>query len=250
MRRFFTGILCTLAFFAAGVVNAQNQPQGPIANAFAPEIATSAWGSVRLTADRAYVNFSIETRDGSAAEAGKQNSQRTVALIDALKNAGITQSDIVTSGYTVSQSYESDRKSASRPSGFIAQNSIRVTVAKVENVGRIIDAGLAGGAMQVSVTQLGPVDSNDARRRALALAVADARIDAQAMAVAAGGSLGRLISVSSFSSPAPMMRDMMNQAVITGTASGGYNGPTPFTAREIIISANALCRWEFVLGLK
>lgn len=249
MRKIFAGIVCTVAFFAASAVNAQTQPQGSIPNAFAPEISTSAWGYVRLPADRAYVDFSIDTHNPSAAEAGRQNSQRTVALLDALKDAGVAQSDIVTSGYTVSQNYESEGNRSPRPAGFIARNSIRVTVPKVENAGRVIDAGLAGGAMQVSVTQLGPVDTNDARRRALALAVADARNDAQTMATAAGGSLGRLISLTSFSSAAPMMRDM-NQVVLTGAASGGYNGPTPFSVREITISATAMGRWEFVPGLK
>jgi uncharacterized protein YggE len=155
---------------------------------------------------------------------------------------------MVTSGYNVSQNYESERNGAQRPNGFIARNSIRVTVSHIETVGRVIDAGLAGGATQVSVTQLGPTDSNDARRRALALAVADARRDAEAMAAAAGGTLGRLISLTSNSSSMPM--EMMNRAVITGAVAGGYNGPTPFSPREISIWAIAQGRWEFIPGTK
>lgn len=225
--------------------------QGPVPNAFAPEISTMARGEVRVAADRAWVNFAIDTRNASAAEAGRQNSQKTVALIDALKKAGVEQSDIVTSGYNVSQNYENEGNRGMRPSGFIARNSIRVTVSKVENVGRFIDAGLAGGAMQVSVMQLGPTDTNDARRRALALAVADARRDAETMASAAGGSLGRLIQLTSFSATNPMMREMdFNQVVATGAVSGGYNGPTPFSAREITIAATATARWEFVPGAR
>ncbi len=244
-------IVLALAAITAGDASAQVQSQGPTPNAFAPEISTSASGYVRLPADRAYVDFSVDTRNPSAAEAGKQNSLRTVTLMDALKNAGVAQADIVTSGYNVSQNYESEGNRSPRPAGFIARNSIRVTVAKVENVGRVIDAGLAGGAMQVSVMQLGPVDTNDARRRALALAVADARRDAEAMAAAAGGSLGRLIQLTSFSSPSPMMREMSyNQVVSVTGVAGGYNGPTPFSAREITISATAMGRWEFVPGLR
>lgn len=210
-----------------------------------------ARGEVRLPADRAWVNFSIDTRHSSAAEAGRLNSQATAALLEGLKSSGVAAADIVTSGYNVSQNYENDKNRGMRPSGFIARNSIRVTVSKVENIGLVIDAGLAGGAMQVSVMQLGPTDSNDARRRALALAVAGARRDAEAMATAAGGSLGRLIQLTSFSGGAPMLREMdYNQVVATSAGSGGYNGPTPFSPREITISAVATGRWEFVPGVK
>ena len=246
MRLLTVSLACALSITAGIGANAQ---AGPVPNVNAPEISTMARGEVRVLADRAYVNFSIDTRNASAAEAGRQNSQRTVALIDALKNAGIAQTDIVTSGYNVSQNYESEGNRTPKPSGFIARNSIRVTVSKVENVGRIIDAGLAGGAMQVSVVQLGPSDTNDARRRALALAVADARRDAEVMASAAGGSLGRLIQLTSYSSATPMLREMAYNEV-SAQVAGGYNGPTPFSAREITISATAQGRWEFILGTK
>jgi uncharacterized protein YggE len=242
-------LLGAIALVVVGAGTAVAQQYGPVPNAAAPEIAAMARGEVRLPADRAWVDFAVDTRNASAAEAGRQNSQRTVSLLDALKNAGVARTDMVTSGYSVSQNYENERNGAQRPSGFIARNSIRVTVSQIENVGRIIDAGLAGGAAQVSVTQLGPTDSNDARRRALALAVADARRDAEAMAGAAGGSLGRLISLTSSASSIPMDR-MMNQAVLTGAVSGGYNGPTPFSPREISIWAIAQGRWEFVPGSK
>jgi uncharacterized protein YggE len=240
-------ICASLLLAVASIASGASAQTGPIPNANAPEISTMARGDVNLLADRAYVNFSIETRNASASEAGRMNSQRTVTLIDALKNAGVAQSDIVTSGYSVEQDYESDGKRSPRPVGFVVRNSIRVTLAKVENVGRIIDAGLAGGAMQVSVLQLGPADTNDARRRALALAVEAARRDAEAMATAAGGSLGRLIQLTSYTAPTQMARELAyNQIVVTGAATGGYNGPTPFSAREITISATAQGRWEFI----
>lgn len=245
MRAHLRLVSCA-ALAIAGTASAQS---GPVPNAFAPEITASARGEVRQPADRAWVNFSVETRDGLAAQAGALNSQQTSRLLEALKAAGVASSDIVTSGYNVSQNYEGEGRP--RPAGFIARNSIRVTVSKLDNVGRIIDAGLGGGATQVYTMQLGPIDSNDARRRALALAVADARRDAEAMAVAAGGSLGRLISLTSTSSP--MMREApMNDMIMGGmvTSASGYSGPTPFTPREVTISAIAFGRWEFIPASK
>lgn len=247
MLRISAAIACTLTVVFATVSRAQSQ--GPVPNAFAPEISVSGRGEVRQPADRVLVSFSVETRDPSASAAATANSRRMASMSTALQSAGVAKTDIVTAGYSVRQEMQHDPRTG-RPqnSGFVASNSVRVEVRKLDEIGRIIDAGLSGGATQVLTSQLGPLDPGDARRRALELAVVEARREAETIARAAGGTLGRLIFLTSSPSNIPMYRgDMMQEVQLSATAGGSV---TPFSPREIVIGATAMGRWEFIPGLR
>src|SRR5205814_7541940 len=98
-----------------------------------------------------------------------------------------------------------------RPNGFLARNAVRIELRGVADVGKLIDAALSGGATEVSPPEFLPPNPGEARDRALALAVADARQDAETIARAAGGSVGRLIYLSSSYSAQPYYE---NQVVL------------------------------------
>jgi hypothetical protein len=82
------------------------------------------------------------------------------------------------------------------------------------------------------------------RRQALGNAVTAARSDAEAMAAAAGGRLGRLLELTSGGffrpSPAPMMRG--------GAMMEVQQADTPISAGEQTLRANVMARWEFIPG--
>jgi uncharacterized protein YggE len=139
---------------------------------------------------------------------------------------------------------------APRQNSFVATNSVRVELRKLDDVGRIIDAGLAGGATQVSTLQLGPQETGDARRRAIALAVADARQDAEALARAAGGSLGVLLSLATTNVGMAPGTDLMQYEYMQAARSyaGGVAFATPFNPREVTIAAMVYARWQFIPG--
>jgi uncharacterized protein YggE len=152
-------------------------------------------------------------------------------------------------GYNVGQNFEpppEPRTSPQRvPSGFIARNSIRAEVKRLDDVGKVIDAALAGGATEISTVQFLPPTSENARREALATAVREARQDAEVIARAAGGSLGRLLSMNSTgSSPAfnqGYFGDMSGSIQIRGAG-------TSLMPRDLLVAAQVYGRWEFVPG--
>jgi uncharacterized protein YggE len=110
----------------------------------------------------------------------------------------------------------------------------------------LIDAALSGGATQVSNIQFVRSDSKEARRNALALAVADARRDAEVLAQAAGGTLGKLVYITSGISAQPMLSTQLEGAMLTGTVSGYPQ--TPVFPGDLTISAVASARWQFLPG--
>ena len=106
-------------------------------------------GESPATPDRATILLAVETRDATAAAAGQANARNQRQVIDALKRLGIAQEDISTFGYTVYSDQRYDGKQT-KVIGYIARNSVRVELRRIDQVGPAIDAGLANGANVVS----------------------------------------------------------------------------------------------------
>jgi uncharacterized protein YggE len=86
------------------------------------------------------------------------------------------------------------------------------------------------------------------RRDATVEAVRHARENAEAIAAAAGGSLGALVEIRSdpvrIFGPQPMMQEMAMARVAGGVADMS----TPVSPRDIDVTAYVTARWKFVPG--
>ena len=228
---------CALAVALTSPVIAQDVPARP------SEIAATGRGEITIVPNRAVLTVTVENTATSASTTGAENARIVNATIQSLRSAGVKDEELTNGGYSLSQDYENgDRR---RPRGFVARNSVRVEIPRVSDVGKLIDAALAGGATIVSPIQfLGPNMPN-ARRDALTAAVVEARRDAEALAAASGGSLGRLLSMTT--GTGQPYYQQLSEVVVTGIASGGVAmAPTTIRPGDLTIVAVASGRWEFV----
>lgn len=238
MLKSFLPVVLSVAV-VAGTGLAQTTPVGPSARE--PEITASGRGETYLPPTFAVVTVAVSTRAGSAGDAASQNAAKIASTLSSLRAAGVAPTDVSNEGYNVEQAYNEK----SQRTGFTARNSIRVRVPAVDQVGRIIDAALAGGATDVPSVQFGAASIEDARRAAMSEAVRQARADAEIIAKAAGGSLGRLIWLSASSGMPPGYGPYMMEARLTSAMS---SVPTVLSPRDLLVSAQASGRWEFVAG--
>lgn len=216
-------------------------PPGP------PQVVTTGTGEVRVTPDRATVYIAVETRGETAAEAGAENARRQRATLDALRAAGLTAEQLSTVNYSVSPNYEHDPQGRTPPrlAGYVARNTIRADVRALDALGKVIDAALGAGANRIDGVQFYSSTADDARQRAMASAVVNARAQAEAMAKAAGGTLGRLLELNSQSYNEP--RPMADYAQFRVQAAAAAPAPeTPINPGEFTLSATVLARWEFL----
>ena len=208
-----------------------------------PQIFTSARGEVSATPDRATILFAVETHGKSAAVAGTQNARTQRAVLDTLRSLGFSKTDLSTVGYSVSPEYDYNNRDGKPPllTGYVARNAVRVNARKIDLVGPAIDAALAKGSNSVSSLQFETSQIDSVRRAAMKEAVGRARADAEAMAVAAGGSLGSLIeaTINDFM-PQPMM---MMRAQMAKSADG-----TPIEPGVQDVAVNVTTRWLFIAG--
>jgi uncharacterized protein len=235
-------IAACIAGSAAGAQAAMSSP-----SAREPEITASGRGEVRLAPTYAAVIVNVTTRANSAVEAAAQNAQKVDATMKALRGAGLTEKEIATSGYNLQQNYEYPPNRQPEPVGFAAHTTIRAEVRRLESLGRVIDAAITGGATGVSGIQFFASGTDEARRSAMAQAVREAKADADVIARAAGGSLGRLIALNSGGVSQPIRRDMY-EAQLSAVATRGTSTPTSIVPGELNVTALVSGRWEFIPG--
>ena len=232
-----------VASTAASTAGAQGATSS--ASAREPEITASGRGEVKLPPSYAILTVNVATRATVAVEAASQNARRVPDVMNGLRSAGLADKDISTSGYRLEQNYEYPRNGEPKPAGFTATTTIRAEVHPLENLGKAIDAAISGGATGISGIQFLASNTEEARRSAMAEAVRQARTEAEVIARAAGGSLGRLIALNSGGVSQPNPRDM-NYAVLTSSMASPP--PTNIVPGELNITAMVFGRWEFIPG--
>jgi uncharacterized protein YggE len=211
-----------------------------------PEITASGRGEVKLAPTYAALMVNIETRANTAVAAASQNAQRVEAVMKALRGAGLSEKDIATAAYNVQQMYDySSPRQAPEPIGFSANTMIRAEVRRLESLGRVIDAAIGSGATGISGVQYFASNAEEARRSAMSQAVREARTDADVLARAAGGSLGRLIALNS-GGVSPFPRDI--QFAGGNVQMRAAAAPTNIAPAELNITAIVSGRWEFIPG--
>ena len=209
-----------------------------------PFIETVGTGQRRVAPDRANVHLIVETRATTAAVAASQNSRAVAAVIDTLRKAGI-DSSATTASYHVGANYEPipvEPRGEPRQRGYIARTVLRVRPSRIENVGRAIDVGLSRGATGVEQVYFESSRAEEERRTALAEAATAARREAEVLARSLGGSLGRLLSVTTAGAPDPRRINMAYGSV----AGEAMMRATAISPNDIVIAAAVVTRWQFV----
>ncbi len=171
-------------------------------------------GTGEATPDRAEMGFGVQFRAQGSVAAMNGATTRADKIIAALKQAGVKAEDMKTEQVSLDQVYGSR---GTKVIAYYARQSVRVTTKDISAVGALIAAATGAGATSVDGPNFTMSDTNTARISAIEKAMADAKGNAGAMAKAAGGSLGRVISV---------------------TEAPGSGGPIPYYA-ERSFSPNA-----------
>lgn len=179
-------------------------------------LTVTGTGSVTSVPDRAELSFGVESQAASAKAALAANATEMRRLIDALRSAGAK--DVATQTVSVSPRYR--EVAALEIVGYSASNTVTVTIA-VARAGALIDAGAAAGANQIYGPTMSSTDAAQLYRGALKAAFEDARAHAVALAAAADGSLGRVVSmVEGGNAPPPVLEAKAASDVATPIEPG------------------------------
>jgi uncharacterized protein YggE len=167
-----------------------------------PDVVTvSGVGVVEAVPNEAKMSFGAETRRPTAQAAVAANGDAMRRIVNALRQAG--GRELQTQWVSV---YPYTDESG-QVNGYAASNSVSA-VSDVGDAPALIDAAAEAGANQISGPGLSSANAEALYRQALAKAVDDARLRAEALAKAAGRSLGPITSMveGGASAPEPLYR--------------------------------------------
>lgn len=227
---------------------AQQPTLSPAPVAAAPaavaQVITNGQGEAKIVPDRARLEVSVQTRGATAAAAGADNARKQQAVLDALRKMGFASDQLSTVNYNLYPEMQYDRNGQQpKVTGYVATNTVRVDIRDIGMIGKAIDASLEAGANMISSLSFYPSNTDAARRSALAEAVARARDDADAVAKAAGGSVGALIEITTTDVRPPVV---FNRVLAEASMVGKVASPTPVEPGEQTVSAMVTVRWAFV----
>lgn len=167
------------------------------AEEFRPTITVSGEGRVEMAPDMATISLGVITEALTAKEALDQNSAQLSAVISRLKETGIEDRDIQTSGLSLGPRYDYSNSTGSpKVTGYTVSNMVTIRVRLLDSLGGVLDNVVSDGANTLNGLSFGLQDkgpgTDEARRRA----VADARRKAELYAAAAGVKLGAVLSIA------------------------------------------------------
>jgi uncharacterized protein len=162
-------------------------------------ITVNGVGTVDAVPNEAQMSFGAETRRPTAAAAVAANADAMRRIVNALRQAG--GRELRTEWVSV-YPYTNEN---GQVDGYSASNSVSA-VSDVADAPALIDAAAGAGANQISGPGLSSSNAETLYRQALAKAVDEARLRAEALAKAAGRSLGSITAIveSGADQPVPL----------------------------------------------
>lgn len=207
------------------------------APAFAEALVTvTGEATVEAAPDMATISLGVTTEGQTAAEAMTANSKALQAVVERLKAAGIEDRDLQTSNLSLNPNWVGyDSGSTPKIAGYVASNMLNVRVRALDGLGSVLDASIADGANTLNGISFELAQPRPALDEARKAAVADARARAALLIEAAGGTLGKIVSItenSGYGSPMPMFK------------SDAAAAPVPVAAGQIGLSASVTISFE------
>jgi uncharacterized protein YggE len=175
-----------------------------------PVVELTVSESVEAKPDVATVSAGVTTQASTAVEAMRANAAAMTAVVERIKQLGVAERDIQTSGINLGAQYDYDQaKQRQVFRGYQASNRVSVRLRDIARTGEVLDALVAAGATDLGGPDWSIDDDTAARAQARRTAMETARAQALEFARRSGYSDVRLLAiVESMAArpPMPMMR--------------------------------------------
>jgi uncharacterized protein YggE len=203
----------------------------------APHIVASGYAHIVLPPDWVTFRAGVSATHSAAATASSMATAKAQHVIDTLVALGFARDSIRLVDWGVDPEYDAERQ---RRTGHTAHGRVEVKVRDLMRLGELVDAVLEAGATRIPSMESRSDSTEVARARALKEAFKDAVSQADALAAAAGGHVGRLVEVSTQPGFPYTVR------AVAAQAQGFITGPS-ITPRDVDVRATVYVRWELVM---
>jgi len=200
-------------------------------------ITVSGSGSISVKPDMVSMKFIVRNTGWNCPQVAERNAINTTNTINAIKEAGIPESDISTFDYSISQD-----NSHSYAGEYTVRNTIAVIIRNIDLTGKVIDAAVKNntGANGITSFEYLVSDKATALREARTLAIKNAQDAASLLAGASGCKVNGVLEIREDYTSASRSNDMMFKAVSMEAGST----PTPIVEGNVTITSNVTVKYE------
>jgi uncharacterized protein YggE len=155
-------------------------------------------GQVSGAPDTLRADIGVEATAGDVTTALNETSEKVRAVTDAVVDAGVERKDVATQQVSVTPQYSSPAPGgSSQISGYMATNSIRVTIRDISKASTVLSAAATAGGDNTRISNVSfPIDDDSQLlKEAREAAFDDARGRAEQYASLADDSLGKVLTI-------------------------------------------------------
>jgi uncharacterized protein YggE len=208
-------------------------------------VSVTGSGEVTAEPDMAYVTLGVEARRPTLAEARTEVNaavERVLALTRELK---IEPKFVDSTRLQVQPDYRWDEPSSKQVLlGYLVSRQVDVELHDLDRLGTLLEKSVSAGVNQVGGARLDSSRRKELERAALTQAVDDARLNADALARAAGAKLGPVQSLSTAGTmPVPMYAE---RAMSVAAAPKADAAAESYQPSEMKFTANVNAQFELL----
>ncbi len=150
------------------------------------EITVTGRGAIAMAPNVAVVAAGVQSNAPTAAQALASNNAAYDGILAALSRLGVARGDIAMTGYNIRYAAPRPAQSDGELSGYTVSRDFSVKVRDVAKAGEVTDACTGAGATSINGVDFTLADTETGRKQAIALAMADARRNADLLARESG----------------------------------------------------------------
>jgi hypothetical protein len=218
MRLSLVALIALLSSVA--IVQAQPVPDRPRP----PSITVNGEATIAAEPDQAQIDIGVTTQARTAPEASRENAERLARVLAEVKKLLSKADEVKTSGYALNPQYRYPQGGKPEIVGYIANNIVRIKTARLDEVGRLIDAAMQAGANNINRLLFTLKDEEAARLNALRQASTKAKAKAEAIAASLGL---KIIRISSISEGERSFQPILRQVPMARAEALAAQAPTP-----------------------
>ena len=199
-------------------------------------LTVTGMATVNAVPDQATLSLGVTTTGETAAAAMAANNDAASAVIARLIAAKVADRDMQTTGLSLNPNWVMNADGTAQViQGYIASSMLTVRIAALETAGSVLDAAVTDGANTLNGLTFGLANPRPIEDDARKAAVADALARAQVLALAAGETLGPIVSITEGGGgqqPMPML------------FKAAADSAVPLAAGEVGVSAEVTIVWQ------
>ncbi len=188
-----------------------------------PHLSINGYGLIKVAPDSAHFRVRVVESTMNAEQAKQAVDHSVSTVISALTKAGMIRSQISSSNLSVTPQYHYPKNGEAELVGYRATRVMTVEVADVDKLDQYLNLALSNGMNQVDNVQLKVKRESEFRQQARALAIEDAKNQAEMLAKGFGYRLGGVWEIN-YQQPRNLQSVVQRQSTAR-SSSAAFNDP-------------------------